>query len=459
MVSFPHRALLAPVVLLGACGAAPRDARPNVLLVTIDGLRPDQLAAQDGAGVETPALDALLAEALVFEQAFTVAPITTASLGALLTARMPRNHGALNDGYDLAGTEPTLITVLDGAGYRTAAFLPDFLAGQPGFVRGLDLSAASGPDPAGDLLVERALDFIRGAEADGEPWFVWVHLLETRSPYAPGPELEAQRVPAGAAVEERLRQETCGERDHLAPEAVQVMQALYQGEVERADRSLAPLLERVRGDGANTVTVLTAAHGEHFYEALNYVGHDAWLFESMLRVPLAFHRSGGALAGARRDPVTQLDVAPTLLALLGLPWPSRDGGQDLIAAPAAADRILVHETFAPQSFRDKIALRQGAWKFQEARGQNWMQDETQADFRRITNLADDPREISAVPARPEAGPAFVRLRTLFDEWAGTQADPAKSRNPALDERTRSKLQAQADLQSPHPQGDEADSDG
>jgi hypothetical protein len=116
----------------------------------------------------------------------------------------------------------------------------------------------------------------------------------------------------------------------------------------------------------------------------------------------------------------------------------------------------VHEAFAPQAFRDKLALRQGPWKIQEARGWNWMQVDAQSDFRRVTNLADDPLEISAAPARPaEAGQAFVRLRKLLDEWAGTQSDPAAAHRAELDEALKVRVGALAEIQSPHPVGAQA----
>jgi arylsulfatase A-like enzyme len=452
-------ALLASTLLLSGCReAAARESPSNVLLITVEALRADHLDAYGDDLVDTPALDAFLAEALVFGSALTVTPQTSPSLASLLTSRMPRNHGVLNDGYELPASERTLAVALDEAGYRTAAFLAAAVARGPGFARGFDVfeqPARGEPEVPGEELVARALAFTAPTEAEPGPWFVWLHLGEPGAPYAPGPELERRYLPAGAQVGERLRQATYGERDLLAPDDVELMRAVYRGEVERADRCLAPLLARVRAADARTLTIFTADHGEHFCEALNYVGHAAWLFEPMLRVPLAMLRSGGALPpGVRGDPVTGLDVAPTVLGLLGLPWESRDGGLDLLAAPAPADRLIVHEAFAPQSYRDKIALRQGPWKIQEALGQNWLQVDAVTDFRRVTNVEHDPGETSTALARPdEAGAAFARLRKAHAEWARAQSDPAAARKPELDAALRASLEALAEAQGPDPGGD------
>ena len=90
-----------PVALLASGFAPAAGPRADVLLITVDTLRADHLGAWGDEDVDTPALDAFLAESLVFEHAFAPAPITTPSLGSILTSMMPRAHGALNNGYDL----------------------------------------------------------------------------------------------------------------------------------------------------------------------------------------------------------------------------------------------------------------------------------------------------------------------------------------------------------------------
>ncbi|MEM7308523.1 MAG: sulfatase [Planctomycetota bacterium] len=428
----------------GGSGGAPAPApEAHVLLVTADTLRADHLDAYGDTAVDTPNLDALLASSVVYRNSWTVVPITTPSLGSLLTSRMPRNHGALNNGYDLSSPDPTIPMALKESGWRTAAFLPTFLADKTSFRRGFDIYEHPGvgePYLSGEELVRRATAFMDQVEADGESWFVWVHLLEPHSPYAPGAELEAKYLPEGAVVEERMRDETYGESMQREEDEVEIVRGLYRGDVELTDRYLGPLFDRTARSDGKVVTVFTADHGEMLYEHVNYIGHACWLHEPILRVPLAIHVSDGSLpAGTRDDPVSQLDVAPTLLALLGGSFESRDGGLNLLAGSAPDDRLIVHETFAPEAFRYKMAVRSGDWKLQRA-SRAMVRGSTATDYRLIIDLAADPTE-SSVADPAAAGAKFAELLTAFDAWAATQTDPMSHRSQNLDAETRKALEA------------------
>ena len=299
-------AVLALLPLGAGCSGAVPDEGSNLLLITVDTLRADHLGAHGDRLVDTPALDAFAARSLVFEEAWTPIPITTPALGSLMTSTLPQNHGALNNSYDLDASALTLADVLAGEGYATGAFLPSWLANKPGFRTGFeqyDAPAFGQPHRDGDEVVERALAWMEAREAeDARPWFVWVHLLEPHSPYEPGPELEAKYLPPDTSwVDPALRNEVFGESIPRTAEQVEIIRALYRGEVEATDRALAPLLDWVeshrrggeRAERGDVLTVFTADHGELLYEHEEYVGHTAWLWEEMLRVPLWFHWTSG----------------------------------------------------------------------------------------------------------------------------------------------------------------------
>lgn len=435
--------LVAALALFGAsCGQHP--PQPHVLLITVDTLRADHLDAYGDLAVDTPALDAFLDAAVVFENSWTVVPITTPSLGSLLTSRTPRNHGAINNSYDLTSPDPTLAMALSEAGYRTGAFLPTFLADKPGFKRGFDRydHPRLGEESwSGHEIVRRALSFQEEIEAEGGRWFVWVHLIEPHSPYAPGEELEAKYLPPGATPTEEHRSETYGEGTFTTTEEIEIIRALYRGDVELTDRCLEPMLERARDPGARILTVFTADHGEMMFEHANYFGHTAWLHEPILRVPLAFHHSDGSLPAARRtDPVTQLDVSATLLGQLGVPWHSPEGGLDLFTDEAPRDRMVIHETFAPESFRDKFAVRRGKWKMQVAAGGKWIKGSSATDFRQINDLAADPTE-SRAGDPGSAGAAFVDLQRRYQQWKAGQPATDSLKRKELDIETLRALEA------------------
>ena len=421
----------AMALVLGACGG--QTDRPNLLLITVDTLRADHLEAYGDAAVDTPALDAFLAEAVVFEHAWTVIPITTPSLGTLLTSRMPRNHGALNNAYDLTAPDPTLAMALSEEGWNTAAFLPTFLADKAGFRRGFaryEHPSMHQQPWTGEEVVGRALSFLDEVEPEGEPWFLWVHLIEPHSPYDPGPELEAKYLPEGARVTRDMRFETFGEGLAREPGSVELLRGLYRGEVERTDRCLEPLLARVRAAEAPVLTVFTADHGEMLYEEHDYVGHTAWLREPTLAIPLAFHANDGRLSPERRsDPVTLLDVAPTLLGLVHLSWTSLDGGVDLFEDRADPQRLIVHETYAPEAFRDKVAVRRGAHFLEGIReGDPGAAPPADPGSWTWPGLADDPRG----DARD--------LEDAYRAWSAKQLDPRSHARAEVDAATRRALE-------------------
>ena len=428
---------------LAACSEEPGPRRPSVLLVTVDTLRADHLDAWGDTRVDTPALDALAREALVFERAWTPVPITTPSLASLLSSRLPRNHGALNNTYDLDASEVTLAEILAEEGYATGAFLPSFLGDKPGFRQGFetyDTPTLKDPLRTGPQVVGRALEWLGRMEAKGDrPWFCWVHLMEPHSPYSPGPELERKYLPPGVLrVPEGLREEVFGEPVERSPEEVEVLRALYRGEVEATDRALAPLLDWA-GERGEVLTVFTADHGEVLYEHERYVGHTAWLFEEQLRVPLLFHFTSGRSAGERTDlPASLLDVAPSVLGVLGISFESPGGGLDLLAAEPGVERVLVHETFAPEGHYDQQALREGSRKLH-------LPSERPGSRPRLFDLARDPGETRDLAGEEPA--ERLRLEELFHGWAARQRDPDQARRPDVDEAMREKLEDLGYLQA------------
>jgi arylsulfatase A-like enzyme len=454
-------AVLALAFSVSGCGElepAPRAGeRASLLLVTVDTLRADHLGAWGGSECETPVIDRLCAEGVVWEQATTAIPITTPSLATLFTARLPRNHGALNNAYDLTGEPPTLATALAAAGRRTAAFLPSPLGQKAGFRRGFTLYSCPEPGEghrAAPDVVGRALRWLERAEdQSGEPWFCWVHLLDPHSPYDPPDDIEARVLPPGLGdVAERLRSEVFGRGVELSADELRVVRALYRGEVEATDRALAPLFEFARAHASGgaraehgpLLVAFTADHGELLGEHEGYVGHAARLYEPMLRVPLALWFSSGDLAGQRRgDPASLIDLAPTLLIALGLTPFGSDGGLDLLAPGAPSERLLVHETFAPEGFDDQQALRIGARKLLRA-----VPEAAPPRAARAFDVGLDPGEEA-----PLSAAAAAELEGAYAAWVQGQTDPAAWRRPELDQAMLDELEALGYVQGRGTSGD------
>jgi len=192
IIASPRPLLLAVPLLLCAlaCGSSP--SRPNVLLVTVDTLRPDAVGFVAGRNA-TPAIDALAAEGFRFPTAVTPTPLTLPAHASLMTALLPRRHGARDNGQVLPPGPATLAETLRAAGWTTAAFVSGFpLRALFGVDRGfehyddtLPLGTRARLERPADATTAAALAWIATAKA---PWFVWVHYYDPHDPYTMHPE-------------------------------------------------------------------------------------------------------------------------------------------------------------------------------------------------------------------------------------------------------------------------------
>lgn len=322
---------------LAAAGCGP-SGPPDVVLVTLDTLRADRLGAYGATGVSTPAFDALAADGVLFEHAAAPMPLTVPSHASMLTGRYPRELGMLNHGMVLPDGEETLAETLRGRGYRTAAFVAvSLLSPEVGLDQGFEtFSGPPGIRRRAGRVVPEALAWVDGVPAD-RPLFLWVHLFDPHLPYAPGPPWDTAAIEHTGGRWPRLnwtqleRLATANGGD-LPREVLDQALRLYAGEVEYTDRWLGRLvagLER-RGRWRNTVVAIAADHGECFGNGI-YFEHADCMFEGAIRVPLVVLYPGRAGAGRRvTEPVSLVDVAPTVLAAAGVPAPA---GQSGVAHP------------------------------------------------------------------------------------------------------------------------------
>jgi choline-sulfatase len=284
-----------------AIWAAPSQrAAPNVLLITVDTLRPDALGWVAGHN-DTPAFDALAREGVRFAAAVSPVPLTLPAHASLLTGRLPRHHGVRDNGQVLALGIPTLAESLQARGYATAAFISGFTLRRGfGLARGfahyddtLPVGAEGWTERPAPDTVAAVLAWLRSAAS---PWFVWVHFYDAHDPYDP-PRAFWRPGPRGA----------------------------YDGEVAYIDHALATLRAALRGDPDNVLTVLAADHGESLGEHGEGT-HGFFVYDSTLLVPVVFHWPGRLRPAASELPARLVDLTPTVLALLGAPpLPETDG--------------------------------------------------------------------------------------------------------------------------------------
>jgi arylsulfatase len=334
---------------LAACGGPPP---PSVVLITIDTLRADHLGCYGYHRPTSAGIDRLANEGALFERATATVPRTTQSVASILTGRYPRGHGARGLFSILSEANVTLAEILRDRGFATAAFTSNmFLTPEQGFDQGFEIYDNPQRRWSGDSAAEvtaNALAWLDQRPAD-VPFFLWIHYLDPHWSYQPSPPYDRAFDPefdGPLTVYEdlALNRLTKGEvifENRLDQRQIEHLIALYDGEIAQIDQALTPLLRRVADLGKPVLTVLTSDHGESLGEHDYHFAHGEYLYEPGLRIPLLFHLPGRIPAGLRvGDLVQTIDVAPTILGLLGIDGLQSVDGRPLFLAAASPDGSL-----------------------------------------------------------------------------------------------------------------------
>jgi arylsulfatase A-like enzyme len=345
LLSLRHRAALVALLCCALAGCASPPPPPNVLVVLVDTLRPDRLGAYGNRRGLTPFLDELAARSTVFGNAYAQSSWTNPSVASLFTSRYQSQHRIISFGSVLSADEQTLAEVLKAHGYTTGAFSANFLL-QPklGFDQGFDTyksmsrpgtNAATGKPK---LLKARAetinaavFNWLDARPDAAQPTFLYVHFMEPHAPYDPPAEALAKAF-GGAPQPDLQRVNDFMEMPGFPPddEVVAAARLYYDAEVAAMDTSLRALFAGLeqRGFLRDAVVVLLADHGEELKEH-GLLGHHQTLYEEVIRIPLMIQMPGQATRQDIAAPVETLDIAPTLLARLGIEAPASFVGLSL----------------------------------------------------------------------------------------------------------------------------------
>jgi len=308
-----------------------RTRPPNLVIILADTLRADRLGAYGSPTGRTPFLDGLAARGVVFSRAYAPSSWTTPSVASLFTATYPSTHGVVFYGARLPATPFTLAERLRGLGYRSAGFSTNFLINQSlGFARGFDRwQTILGPSDReikvrGEKLRRRAIGWLDAAghrHAGGT--FLYLHYMEPHGPYQP-PAAFRQPPPGGraGAVHEPRRT-----RSAAATRAL----GLYDGEVAALDAEIEQLFAELRRRGFldRTIVAFTSDHGEEFDEH-GGLGHGRTVFNESIHVPLILVGAGLPAGRVVDRTVSLVDLAPTLLELVGAPATRWGDGRSLV---------------------------------------------------------------------------------------------------------------------------------
>ncbi len=359
----PVAADLALLALAAFAAFAPGSRRmsgstsPNVLLLTIDTLRADRLGCYGHPQATTPHIDRLARHAETYAYAVTPQPRTLPGLASLATGVDPPWHGVRdNFHYTLGEESTTLAETLRDAGWATCAVNSNpVLSHDSGIFQGFDVANDRGDDwsrltlargvrrlttLAAMRAVDRervvtglAIDWLRARPRSG-PFFLWVHWLAPHVPYEPGPPFDRRFDPdydgeyARAFDYGTVSKGEMTYRNTLSPRTLDHVIALYDGEVATSDRAVGELLRWMDASGEleRTLVVLTADHGESLDEHGYFFNHGDFVYGPAVNVPLVSVDPSARQGRIEPDVVSLIDVAPAILARLGLRTDARPFG-------------------------------------------------------------------------------------------------------------------------------------
>jgi len=324
----------------------------NVVLVTVDTLRADHLGAYGYGPRTSPRIDGLARRGLLFRDAETVQSATWPALTSIHTGLYPSAHGVIWNGWRPRGRFVTLAELLQARGYDTSAFLANMKGAEhPGFSR---LFLARGTDQAEeDRAATEAVVRHLGRVRD-QPFFLWFHLISPHADYAPPPPFDTFTSPGVSTVGGSIRELVAIRARGVTLTAADVARvvALYDGEVAFMDAQVGRVLDALHDLGleGRTLLVFASDHGEDLHEHNRYFFHSPSMYSSSLRVPLIMALPGVLPRGGEvDDPASLVDVAPTVLSLLGLPPPSSFQGRNLLPGGAPTARPVRTAAFSETS--------------------------------------------------------------------------------------------------------------
>jgi choline-sulfatase len=378
-------------------------AGSNVLLITIDTLRADRVGAYGNPDGLTPAIDGLAKGAVRFEAAFTPVPETLPAHASILTGLEPFSHGIRNNTMFRLGETPTLATMLKRAGYRTGAFVGAFvLSARSGLNRDFDVyddHFTQNPESAGVRSAERRAEYVVGPATEWilgsgaeRPWFAWIHLYDPHAPYQAPSEYRSGRSPYDAEV---------AYTDAMIGRALDTLRAAHQ-------------LDR-------TVIVVAADHGEALGEH-GEATHGLFAYDALLRVPMIVS-APGIRARVVQTPVASVDVAPTVLELLGIAVPSGLDGRSLLTADdrGRGSRALYFEALdanLTRGWAPLVGVMVDGWKYIDLPIPELY--DLRHDRHEVHNLAGgDPARVRVLQARLKDAAASRKaapeaVRTMMD---------------------------------------------
>ena len=398
--------LAASASLAGCIGSG--EPPGNVLLITVDALRADHLGCYGYGRDTSPNIDRLAARSTRFEHALVQWPKTSPSVVSIMTSTYGRTSGVMRlCGQRLPDELTVLAEQLRDAGFDTRGIVTNrFLGSDYGFDRGFDqfveVWQGNGRDDA-EHVTDLAMEWVGDLGLE-QPFFVWIHYLDPHAPYTPLPGSQDAFTDGHGPDEPELEYSPDHNEIGVVPLHAQIpgprktsfYVARYDEEVRGLDGEIGRLLDALAAHSLieNTMVVFTADHGESLGDHNYYFEHGRLPYDACLRVPLLIHVPWlGREAQVVQSPVGLINLAPTILASVGLDAPRQVQGVSMLRLLRRGRQKLPEHVFAEAGYshEHQRVVRRGRWKLIEVRDEGDRAVMTGCDFE-LYDIDTDPGE-------------------------------------------------------------------
>lgn len=391
----------------------------SAILITIDTLRGDHLGFMGNPSIRSPALDRLAQKSTIFTESYTNTPITLPAHSAMMTSRFPKDLGLELNAHLLLPKDKTITEILNRHGILSAAYPQAILQFRRGLDRGFDFYDAkekrviqeqkqklSWHHPHTDLdvhnAVPRATTWLSERDQLKERYYLWMHFFEPHIPYNP-PELfryidqDNNKITVKKAIND-FSKHNSQMHSMLSKQAIHIAKTLYQNEIFWVDTKLEPLFRALDTmSQPKPFILITADHGEVLHDRHPGFFHGYTVCREELHTPFLVYSNEHHKGIDASTLVQSVDVAPTILAALGIPGLPEFRGMNVMKADSQTNRSMPFSIGSPPKFVGAMNLRykvvmdtqQGTWEYWDRNtdyAENHSMEITQAAPDDVTNL-------------------------------------------------------------------------
>lgn len=432
--------------------------KPNVIVIVIDCLRARDLGYWGSSLNASPALDRLAMQGVVFKNAYSNAPWTKPSVATLFTSQYPNTHGVVGFRDALSDRWLTIAEVLKNNAYHTCFFNGgNHNFAQPmNFHQGFDYFDSSIARKDASVLTDEFLSYL--AKPFSQPFFAYIHYMDAHQPYKknkftnsfisdnnilfdPATESTGIELTVSSVIVRKLY--LAGK---LSPDDQQYLKGLYNSQIRYIDENVQRIISYLESAHLydDTIIIITADHGEEFFEHHNYE-HGHTLYNELLHVPLIL--TGGRFEHKTVQKTVQLiDVMPTVLDLLQIAISNGYcQGVSLYNTIAAGDAVpeggKVYATgtlYFDKKFTAICGDKKVIFNTGDTSNQNPMIGHASAERFEFYNLLHDPLEQE--PLTEDADAEFSKIKEMLLRFS-TAASPDARQKATVDKSLEEQLKS------------------